>query len=83
MRIDRYKTKGWRQEEKLQDELMEHRRKCSCGHTIIVLPASKNHKEYVVCNWCHKKVYKDDKKQQEHDKKVERENFRMKMWGLL
>ena len=83
MKINRYKNNWCKREEKLQDELIGHRRRCSCGHTIIALPASKNHKEYVVCNWCHKKVYKDDEKQKEHDKKVERENFRMKMWGLL
>lgn len=44
MRMDKYGTRGWRNDGKLYYELVEHRRKCSCGHTIITLPASKNHK---------------------------------------
>lgn len=75
--------RGWNTEIKLYDELTKHRKKCSCGHSIIVLPASKNHKDYVVCNWCHKKVFNNEEKQEEYNKQIKRENFRMKMWGLL
>lgn len=83
MLVEKYFQRGWANERKLHSELVDHRKKCKCGHTIVTLPAAKRHKEYIVCNWCGQRVYDDKQKQQEHDKKVERENFRMKMWGLL
>lgn len=73
----------FKEEIKLQEALTAHERKCSCGHTISTLPAAKRHKDYVVCNWCGKKVFSDPEKQKEQNKKVERENFRMKMWNVL
>lgn len=76
-----YENRTVAQDVKLEDERIKYRKKCSCGHTMVVLPTLK--KDYVVCSWCKKKVFKDDEKQKEHDRKVERENFRMKMWGML
>ena len=75
--------RGWNTERKLHDVLTEHRRKCSCGHTITTLPASKHHKEYIVCNWCGKKVFKDEEKQKEYERQLKRENFRTEMWRVL
>ena len=66
---------------KLDDERTRFTRKCECGCSVIICPTMK--KEYVTCRWCGKKVYKDLEKQKEQDKKVERENFRMKMWNVL
>jgi hypothetical protein len=68
-------------ETKLQNERNKFKRKCSCGHSVIVLPIGK--REYVICGWCHKKVFRDIEKQKLQDQKVEREAFRVKMWGLL
>lgn len=68
---------------KLENERMNYRRKCSCGHSVFILPGYKNSKDYVICNWCHKKVYNTDEKQKEHNKKIERENFRLRMWELI
>ena len=56
----------------------EYQRKCSCGHIVDILP--KKGKEYVVCSWCKKKVFLSEEKQKEYDKKVQKENFRMKLW---
>lgn len=67
--------------DRLYNEKVEFTRKCSCGHSIAIYPTMK--KEYIVCGWCHKKVFKDLEKQREQDEKVERENFRMKMWNAL
>lgn len=66
---------------KLSDERNKYKKKCNCGHSVLVLPTFK--REYVICSYCHKKVFKDDKKQKEQNEKVKRENFRMKMWGLI
>lgn len=72
---------SFKDEEKIQDTLTDYKKKCSCGHSVIVLPTTK--KDYVTCRWCGKRVYKDDAAQAEHNKKVERENFRLKMWSVL
>ena len=45
---------------KLENERMNYRKKCPCGHSVIVLPTAKSGKDYVICNWCHGKVFKDD-----------------------
>lgn len=66
--------------EKLLSFRTEHTRKCSCGHSIVIFPSTE--KEYVICNWCHKKVFKDLEKQKEQDEKVRRENFRMKLRNM-
>ena len=69
------------EQKKLLEERTTFTRKCSCGHSIVVYPTMK--KEYMVCGWCHKKVFKDLEKQKEQDRKIEREDFRMKMWNAL
>ena len=68
---------------KLENERMNYRKKCPCGHSVIVLPTAKSGKDYVICNWCHGKVFKDDEKQETYNKKVKRENFRLRMWKLI
>ena len=59
--------------------LIEYKRKCTCGHTQIVAPASPNKSEWVLCTYCSARLYRDKQKQAAHDKKVAQENFRMKM----
>ena len=68
---------------KLENERINYRKKCSCGHSVIVLPSLKSGKDYVICNWCHCKVFRDDKKQRKYDKKKECEDFRLRMWKLI
>lgn len=66
---------------KLEDERAKFTRKCECGCSMIIYPTMK--KEYTTCRWCGKKLFKDSEKQIEQDKKVAREDFRMKMWNVL
>ena len=66
---------------KLEEERTTFTRKCDCGCSVIIYPTMK--KEYVSCRWCGKKVFKDIEKQKEQDRKVAREDFRMKMWNVL
>lgn len=68
-------------ESRLSNERSKYRRLCSCGHSVIITPTCKT--EWIICGWCHKKIYKDLEKQKEQDKLVERENFRLKMWRML
>ena len=67
--------------EKITDAEQAHKRTCSCGCVSVIPP--RNKKGYITCRWCHKKLFKDDEKQIMQDKKVEREDFRMKMWSAL
>lgn len=67
--------------QKLENERSKYKVMCSCGRKTVMLPTMN--KEYVVCSWCHKKVFRDEEKRREQEKKVHREDFRMKMWSLL
>ena len=68
-------------EKRIHDERTKFTRKCSCGHSIVVYPTMK--KDYIVCGWCHKKVFRDIEKQKIQDEKVKREEFRMNMWNMI
>lgn len=68
-------------EQKLVDALNEYKKICSCGCRSIIVASNK--RSYAICRWCGKKVFMDEQKQIEHDKKVERENFRTNMWKML
>ena len=72
---------SFKEEEKMQSKISSHRKKCSCGHSINTL---SNHKrDYIICNWCGKTIFKDDKKQEEQEKKNKLEEFRMNMWKTM
>lgn len=73
----RMENVGFEREKKLCLELHEFSRYCSCGCVNTVYPTMK--KDYVICKWCHKKVFLDLEKQKEYDKKVEMEDFRIKL----
>lgn len=66
-------------EEKLHSIKSNYNRKCSCGHSVSTLPIHIYKKNYVVCTWCGKKVFKDIEKQVEQDEKIKREEFRFKL----
>lgn len=72
---------NFKDEAKLQSELSNHKRKCSCGHSATMPPTYK--KDYAICTWCGKKIFKDIEKQKEHDKKVKQEEFRIRMWKTI
>lgn len=77
-----YRKAGtYKEESKLESELFKYKRKCNCGHTVTMLPIHK--KDYVICNWCHMKVFRDADKQKMQDEKVKRESFRIKIWNLI
>lgn len=59
----------------IADNLAKGKRKCRCGH-IVIVPISKKY-DYVLCNWCGGRMYSDPLLQKEHDKKCEQEEFRM------
>lgn len=68
-------------EKKICEERVKYTKKCSCGHSVIVYPTMK--RDYTICTWCQKKVFKDGEKQLEYDEKVKREEFRMNMWNMI
>ena len=59
--------------QKVDDVTACLKKECKCGHRKLVPYSSKY--EYVLCNWCGARLYYDDNKQQEWDKKVAKENF--------
>lgn len=49
-------------EEKIANELSKIRHKCSCGHTVYI----PQRNEFVYCDWCFRRVYKDEKTKFKH-----------------
>lgn len=74
---------GYKETQRLENARNACKRTCSCGCTSVLPIGTKNNKDYVVCRWCGKRVYRDEAKQLEHNKKVEKENFRIQMWNML
>lgn len=48
---------AWRKEDRLFEAYAQIRHKCKCSHTLYI-PA---YKEFVLCNYCGRKVYRDEK----------------------
>ncbi len=67
--------------ERYFETITNYTRKCSCGCSVTIFPTTK--REYIVCRWCGKKVFKDLEKQKQQDRKVEGENFRMKLRTMI
>ena len=42
---------------KYMDKLQDHTYTCKCGHRIVI----PNNKLKVICNWCNRTVYKNEK----------------------
>lgn len=63
--------------QRLDDAISDCKRKCKCGHTKVVPKSNKF--EYVICNWCGGRLYYDDAKQKEYEKKVNKEEFKYKL----
>lgn len=59
--------------QRLDNAVANLKKKCKCGHTRVVPYSSKY--EYVICTWCGSRLYHDDLKQKEYDKKVAKNNF--------
>lgn len=45
----------------------EFKRKCKCGK-VLVIPKASN-REYYICSWCGRRMYKDLLKQQKYEEK--------------
>lgn len=45
-----------KEEQKIVDELAKHRRKCECGHTVILIE-----NPYKICSHCGKPIFRDEK----------------------
>ena len=56
------------------DRTSRLKKKCECGHTQLLTPMKD--KEYVLCTWCNRRLYFDEKKQQEHNYKCAKEEFK-------
>lgn len=63
--------------QKLDSAVSNYKKKCKCGHTSVVPHSSKY--EYVMCSWCGGRLYFDDAKQKEYDKKVAKNDFMFKL----
>ena len=75
--------KTFQEEERLQQILASHKRTCKCGTAAYALPSTMNGKDYVICRTCGLKIFKTDEKQKEYEEQLKRDEFRLKMWGLL
>ena len=60
----------------IDDNISKARRKCRCGHSIIIKKVFKNC-DYFICNWCGGRLYYDLEKQKVHDEQCKKEEFRM------
>lgn len=56
---------------------------CKCGHPQIVPKKNVGKLDYTICRFCGGRLYYDDEKQKQHDKKCERENFRVQIYNLM
>ena len=65
----------WNQ--RMDNVLTDLKKRCRCGHTKVVPKSNKF--EYVLCNWCGGRLYYDDAKQKEYEKKVDKEEFKYKL----
>lgn len=74
---------SFKEVEKLHDITSTYKRKCSCGHSVSTLPIHVYKKDFVICTWCGKKVFKDIEKQTEHDEKLKKEDFRLKLMNAM
>lgn len=63
-------------DKKIINLMTENTKYCSCGHSVVVFPTT----EYKVCTHCNKLVYYDREKQREYEKKLKKEDFRVKFW---
>lgn len=61
----------------------KYKRTCSCGCVTVIPTVIKNKKDYKICRWCGKKLFKDDEKQNAYNKQVKAEDFRVKMWDAM
>lgn len=64
-------------DQKLDNALATLKRKCKCGHTKII-PYSKRY-EYVICNWCGSRIYRDIEKQKKYDEESSKKDFLFKL----
>lgn len=62
---------------KVDEVLVNLRKKCKCGHTQVV-PYSRKY-DHTICHYCGGRLYYDDKKQKEYDEKCKKEMFRLRM----
>lgn len=63
------------------DMMTDAKKKCKCGHTQLVY--KNNQRDYGTCTWCGRRLYVDDKKQLEYNKKRDREEFISKFKNYL
>ena len=61
-------------EHRLMDGLTTAKKHCKCGHTQLV-PRLKG-RDYILCSWCHGRMYYDEAKQKEYDRKCRFDEFR-------
>lgn len=69
---------------KLETENSKYKKTCSCGHVMVVYPnVRKGYRNYVICRWCGKRVYRNAELQKQQDEQVKKEAFRMELWRTL
>ena len=62
---------------RIDEVLVNLKRKCKCGHTQVV-PYSRKY-DYAICHYCGGRLYYDDQKQKQYDEKCKKEMFRLRM----
>lgn len=73
-KLSSYSNGAMQSIEKIHYERTKNTIKCKCGHSIPMRPCV----ESVVCNWCNRRVFKDEEKQKAHDKEMEKREALLK-----
>lgn len=63
----------WRTDILTESCITDAKKKCKCGHTQLVI--KRRDRDYVLCSYCGARLYYDDNKQKEYNRKVDKDNF--------
>lgn len=63
------------------EAICKYRRLCKCGHTYIISPVCN--KDFVVCSWCGRRVYKNEELQKIYENECKKKDFKKRLTGIL
>lgn len=63
------------------EAICKYRRYCKCGHSYEISPVCK--KDFVICSWCGRRVYKSDEIKNKYESECKKRDFKDKLMCLL